>query len=393
VLSRSFADDLILAVTAIQEVITGRVMDEKGRKIGKTGPVMTIEPEVVAFAESVSSVTDMVQSSIEALVALGEYATKLNLSAHIEKFKTDLYLLLPVFESLTTDWSGKITQDTANLASNIEVAMSMMTAGLEALAAIGAYQKIEALGIKLGVIAQQLGEVFTKIKTDILPKFETGIDDLREFAEKMGVVKEAMGLAVEALNEINKVAGISISKATAQLKFNMGILEKDLTVTNAIVSRILPLAQAFGTTMGGVYDALIAGLAQVANIGAMAVSSSPFAGIEKALKTFFLMPSQSLIDAAFSLGWTLGDKIRKGTEGALGVASPSTVMADIGAQMRAGLQQGFEQARVPYQGAATTNNYRNQSVSLAINANVANDIDIERLGNLVLQKVAIGLRV
>lgn len=385
--AQAFARSMAQAMRALTSGL------EWPNRVTGEGIITQMDPQAIAFWESVDQIIGVIEPAIEALTALGEYVSKLNLMEHVNKFKADLYLLLPVFESLTTDWASKITEETSLLSGYIAAAMEMMTAGLEALAAIGAYQKIEALGIKLGVIAQQLGEVFEKIKTDILPKFETGLDDLREFAEKMAVVKDAMALAVEALNEINKVAGISISKATAQLKFNMGILEKDLTVTNAIVSRILPLAQAFGTTMGGVYDALIAGLAQVANIGALAISNSPFAGIQRALNSFFTNPPRSLLDAAYSLGWKTGAEFEAGFRGALGIASPSTVMENLGAQMRAGLQQGFEQARVPYQGAATTNNYRNQSVSLAINANVASDVDVDTLGRRVLQIVAQGMRV
>lgn len=389
-----FAQDLDRVVRALSQGIHGR----PSRGGGEGQPLWELEPDAQKFWEGVKTISDVIKPALDALAALLTAPTydPVKMSARATNFGRAILAvseaLIAAQGTLDTEVYAAATGFWASVQSIIEVVSS----GMEALTSLQP-KDAKDKGWNAEIMAARATNFAAAVMgvTNALDIARGGLTaaDLGESMGFWSAVQGAMETIASIITTLTENQTLSVAKATAQLKFNLGIIEKDVLEMLVRLGTLVPEANQFAADVAELQTAITAGLTLAAALGAMPGVGDPFGGLKAALNSFFTNPPRSLLDAAYSLGWKTGAEFEAGFRGALGIASPSTVMENLGAQMRAGLQQGFEQARVPYQGAATTNNYRNQSVSLAINANVASDVDVDALGRRVLQIVAQGMRV
>lgn len=367
-------------------------------EIGNPPPLWQLEDDARRFWEGVGVISDVVMPALEALAALLSAPTydPANMEKRATSFGQAILAVASALVAAKGTLDTEVYEAAAAFYASVRGIIEVVSTGMEALTSLQPKDKKDK-----GWDATLMETRATNFAAAVLA-VASALDVARagatapDLADTLGFWS-ALQSGLETVANIIRILvenqTLSVAKATAQMQFNLGIIEKDIVAMLGRLGRLLPLAAQFAAEIGQLQSSVMAGIGLAEKLGTTQALGDPWANLKNSLRMFLADPPQSILDGAYALGWSMGKQIEEGLRAATETHSPSRVMERLGADWRVGLQRGWSQAQVPYQGAPTTNNYQTQTVSLAISANVASDIDIDKLGQRVLQVVAKGMKL
>lgn len=260
----------------------------------------------------------------------------------------------------------------------------LLDVGIQILMAL-----ITGLTTALPVLIAQVAQLIPQIVTTLLQNLPMIINAALSLimALAMGLIAALPVLIPEIPKIVQQIVTLLINDlpmiilAALQIvtALAMGLIENLPLILKAIVDIIAGIIQTFGETdWGSIGDNIVAGLQE---------------GFVKKWKAF-----KDNVSSLFKELW-------KYVKGLLGISSPSKLFADIGLNMAAGLGVGWSEQfkdfaanvgkdfsgltgpTLALQGAGAGTGGNGRSLQVIVQATVASDVDIHKLGRLVVEEI------